>query len=142
MADERSPRELLALYQAAMLRFSADDLSDLYTEDAVHEYGFVTPGHEPSYTGRAQIRQAYARAWASPSVELDAIRDLAVHDTSDPAVIVDEWRATGRTRDGSPIELAGVLVLEARRGMLVRVRDYMDVFGLASQTGRLASPTA
>ena len=126
-----------------MLRFSAEDLSALYADDAVHEFGFVTPGHAPRYVGRDQVRRAYAAAWAEPAVELVEIRNAALHRTDDPSVLVSEWTATARRHsDSGEFALAGVLVLQARDGLLTRVRDYMDVLGLALHTGRLEALAA
>ena len=79
---------------------------------------------------------AYRSAWASPAVRLVEIRDLAVHATSDPDVIVAEWQAEARRPDETEFTLSGVLVLRARDGLLIHVRDYMDVLGLAPRTGR------
>lgn len=43
---------------------------------------------------------------------------------------------------GVEFTMAGVLVLNARDGRLQKVRDYMDVFGFAQHTGRLAAPAS
>ncbi|MGZ4621745.1 MAG: nuclear transport factor 2 family protein [Blastococcus sp.] len=137
-ADDQGVHGLLARYQQAMQSFSADELSALYADDAVHEFGFFTPGHAPRYVGPGQVRAAYAAAWAQPAVELTDLRNMAVHETADPACVVSEWSATARRRDdGTRFPIAGVLVLTARAGLLVHVRDYMDVLGLALHTGRL-----
>src|ERR1700677_148734 len=142
-APSRGPRELLALYQKAMLECSADDLADLYADDARHEFGFFTPGHAPIYSSQQEIREAYRAAWSSPTLRLEEIHNVAVHETSDPSVIVNEWAGSGtRIADGVPVSLAGGLVLEAHGGSLTRVRDYMDVLGLAHRTGRLTALAA
>lgn len=131
------PHELLARYERAMIDLDADALADLYASDAVHEFGFFVPGHEPRYHGRDAIRAAYRNAWGAPTVRLVEIHHRALHDTTDPEVIVAEWSGTARSADGKTVDLAGVLVVHARDGHLIHVRDYMDVFGLASQSGRL-----
>jgi hypothetical protein len=126
-----------------MRNFSAEELSALYADDAVHEFGFLTPGHAPRYVGPEQIRAAFAAAWARPAVDLIDLRDVALHQTAEPACLVDEWSATARRRDdGVEFSLAGVLVLTARGGLLHHVRDYMDVVGLALHTGRLRALAA
>jgi uncharacterized protein len=132
-------QELLAGYHDAMLRFDARALSDLYAHDAVHEFGFFTPGHPRRYEGRAQILDGYSRAWATPSVALDEIKQTATHATA-AGSLVNEWHAAGSRLDNQArIEIAGVLVMSASHGLLVHVRDYMDVLGLAAQTGRLTA---
>jgi uncharacterized protein len=129
-------RTMLDRYQQAMMRFSADELADLYAEDAVHEFPFFTPGHEPAYRGREEVRVAYRKAWSAPGVVLEEIINTGAHETADAETIVSEWSARARTHAGDPITLAGVLVITARDGRIVRVRDYMDVLGLAVKTGR------
>lgn len=122
------------------MAFSAHELGALYADDGVHEFGFATPGHAARYTGPAAIQAAYERAWADPAVDLLEIRDLAIHKTSDPSTLVDEWVAIARRRaDGREFTLAGLLILTARNGKLCKVRDYMDVFGFAQEMGRLAA---
>lgn len=129
---------LLERYQRAMERFCADDLADLYADDAVHEFGFFTPGHQASYHGRDEVRAAYRAAWATPAVDHLAVRNLAVHRTRDAHTLVAEWQASARQRvDDGEVSLAGVLVLTEEQGQLQHVRDYMDVLALALQTGRL-----
>lgn len=131
------PHELLARYEQTMIDLDADALADLYASDAVHEFGFIVPGHEPRYHGRDAIRAAYRAAWGAPSVRLVEIHHRALHDTTDPEMLVAEWAGTARSTDGKTVDLAGVLVMRARDGYLIHVRDYMDVFGLAYQSGRL-----
>ena len=131
------PRELLARYEQAMIDLDADALAELYASDAVHEFGFIVPGHEPSYHGRDAIRAAYRAAWGAPSVRLVEMHHRALHETTNPEMLVAEWAGTARSTAGKTVDLAGVLVVRARDGYLVHVRDYMDVFGLAYQSGRL-----
>jgi uncharacterized protein len=142
-AGDQGAHRLLRRYQAAMTSFSARRLSALYADDGVHEFGFPVPGHAPRYVGSAEVYEAYAAAWARPAIDLVGFRDIAVHETSDPATLIDEWSATARRRsDGGEFMLSGLLVLTARNGLLRVVRDYMDVFGLARHTGRLAALAA
>lgn len=137
----RTTLQLLAAYQDAMRAFDADALADLYAEDAVHEFGFFTPQHEPRYTSREQVRAAYTRTWAGRGVDIVELHDLAVHE--DGATVVSEWAATIRRRDtGEDLPLAGVLILTSADGELTHVRDYMDVLGMLHRTGRLQAVAA
>nr|WP_257980602.1 nuclear transport factor 2 family protein [Streptomyces sp. CB02959] len=64
----RTPHEVLTCYYQAMLDKSPDDLADLYSIDAVHEFPFASPGFPPSFEGREAVRAGYRAAWgASPS---------------------------------------------------------------------------
>ncbi|SDT46524.1 nuclear transport factor 2 family protein [Microlunatus soli] len=129
-------RALLDRYHRAMITFDADAFADLYAADGVHEFPFRTPDGTQRLVGRDKIRSYYRRLWAEPPVRLDRIEDRASHQVSD-TVIINEWHGTGRHRNTTEgFELNGVIVLSARNGELDLVRDYMDVYGLISQTPR------
>ncbi|WP_240528769.1 hypothetical protein [Streptomyces humi] len=55
------------------------------------------------------------------------IREVAVHDTADPEVIVAEQVVVA-----GQVTIPGLLVLRVRDGRLVRVRDYLDGYGVAA----------
>lgn len=127
-------RGLLGRYHSAMINVDADTFADLYAADGVHEFPFRTPDGVGRLTGREQIRRHYRRLWAEPPVHLDRIEDRASHQVSE-TMIINEWHGTGRRHsNGGAFELSGVIVLSSRDGELDLVRDYMDVYGLLSQT--------
>ncbi|MFD3583351.1 nuclear transport factor 2 family protein [Streptomyces sp. NPDC058683] len=128
----RTPREVLALYRQAMRDKSADDLADLYAVDAVHEFPFTSPGFPARYDGREEIRTGYRAAWGASPVRVTEIKEVAVHETADPEVIVAEQTVVaGPPTGGTGFDIPGLLVLRVRGGRLVRVRDYMDGYGVA-----------
>lgn len=133
---------LLRRYQQAMLAFDADALADLYAPDAVHEFPFMAPGHPPRYEDREALRAAYRRIWAGRRAELTDLRDVALHRGPGGDTVVSEWTARAVPHQGTPFDLSGVLVVTARDGRIVHVRDYMDAMGLALATGRLAQVAA
>lgn len=132
-----TPRELLERYHRAMLTMSADDLADLYAVDAVHEFPFTSPGFPSRYEGREEIRSGYRAAWGASPAKVTEIRDLTVHETIDPGVIIAEHVVVGSlpARDLT-FTVPGLLVLHVREGLITRVRDYMDGFGVASSRGQ------
>ncbi|MEV6793614.1 nuclear transport factor 2 family protein [Streptomyces sp. NPDC051320] len=128
----RTPREVLACYYQAMLDMSADDLADLYAVDAVHEFPFTSPGFPPRYEGREAVRAGYRAAWGAGPVQVQEIRKVAAYETTDPEVIIAEHVVVGSLPSGSaPFTVPGLLILHVRDGLLRRVRDYMDGFGVA-----------
>ncbi|MER7849796.1 nuclear transport factor 2 family protein [Kitasatospora sp. NPDC096077] len=138
--DGASPRELLAAFHRAMVDFSADELADLHAEDAVYEFPLLTPGRPERYRGRAEIRAGFGAAWAGAPVRVEEIRDVVVHETTDPEVIVAEQRAAAVvTGTGHAFTLPFLLVLRVRAGRIVHVRDYADALRGAYELGRLGA---
>lgn len=133
----RSPRALLRLFHAAMAAKSADALADLYAVDAVHEFSFTTPHRPPAYHGREEVRAGYRDAWRDHPLHIDEIHDVFVYDTTDPEVVIGQWALTGSLRTtGAPVKVTGLLVLQARHGEIVHLRDFMDVLGVSQALGR------
>src|SRR5262245_59464302 len=89
------PREVLARYRRAMLDKSADDLADLYAVDAVHEFPFLSPGMPARYNGREEVRAGYKAAWGASPARPERIREVAVHESTDPEVITVEQVVAG-----------------------------------------------
>ncbi|MET8154937.1 nuclear transport factor 2 family protein [Sphaerisporangium sp. NPDC005289] len=141
--SDRTPRDVLALYQQAMVAGSADDLAGLYAVDAVHEFPFRAPGFPARFHGREEVRAGYHKAWDASPVRLAEVGDVVVHEAADPEVIVAEWRGTGTVGpDGRPFEASGLLMFRVRGGEIVEMRDYMDVFGTFHAIGRLKDMVA
>ncbi|MGC0422666.1 nuclear transport factor 2 family protein [Embleya sp. AB8] len=134
-----SPREVLTRYHRAMLDKSADDLADLYAADGVHEFPFTSPGFPDRYVGRERIRAGYAAIWGASPTRVHRIEQVAVHDTTDPEVLIAEHVAIGAVgADGRPFDVPGLLVLRVRTGRIVLTRDYMDALGVGLAMGRLS----
>ncbi|MEV7778084.1 nuclear transport factor 2 family protein [Kitasatospora sp. NPDC088351] len=137
------PREILARYQRAMLDKSADDLADLYAVDAVHEFPFLSPGMPARYQGSEEVRAGYRAAWGASPAQPREIREVAVHESTDPEVITVEQVVTGTVATtGQTFSIPGLLVLRVRNGRIVHVRDYMDGLGVAHTMGRLDAVVA
>ena len=134
------PRELLTRYHQAMLNKSADDLADLYAVDAVHEFPFLSPGMPERYQGREEVRTGYRAAWGASPAQPQEIRDVVVHENTDPEVIVVEQVVSGTvTTTGRSFSVPGLLVIPVRSSQIVHVRDYTDGLGVAHAMGRLTA---
>jgi ketosteroid isomerase-like protein len=116
------------------------DLADLYAEDAVVDQPFMAP--EPARIhGREQVRAHFLAAVGGP-LELRA-RNVVVHETGDPEVVVAEFdydvRNTATRREST---VANVQVLRVRDGLIVATRDYHDHLRLAALSGHAATLAA
>ncbi|MEU5538862.1 nuclear transport factor 2 family protein [Streptomyces sp. NPDC020362] len=138
-----STRGVLACYHRAILDKSADDLADLYAADAVHEFPFFFPGMPARYQGREEVRAGYRAVWGASPAQPQEITEVAIHENTDPEVIIAEHVITGTvTTSGQPFSFPGLLVLRVRNGLIVHARDYMDGLGVAHTMDRLTTIAA
>ena len=122
MAAATRPREVFERLLAGITGKKWDDLPGLYAEETLVEHPFALP--KPArLEGREAIRGHFAAAAKVP-LEMTA-RDLVVHETADPEVIIGEFVYDGRvTTTGRVFTLANILVMRIRDGQIVTSRDY------------------
>jgi uncharacterized protein len=126
------PRAVFAQMKRHWLAHPAAATDSLLADDAVVELPFATPGRPRRFQGRAQFL-AFAQAQrASLPVRFTECRDLAIHDTADPEVIVVEYELTGIvTTTGHRASASFIGVLRARDGQVVAWREYQDTMAIA-----------
>ena len=113
------------------------ELEGLYAENAVVEYPFALPV-PVRLDGLDAIRRYFAAAAAFP-LRLRT-RNLVVHDTDDPEVVVAEWDYEGLvTTTGRSFRVSNIQVSTIREGKIVASRDYHNHVILADVMGRLPS---
>jgi ketosteroid isomerase-like protein len=114
------------------------ELPKLYAEETHVTHPFL-PG-SPTLKTRKELREHFALGAAS-ATQLQA-RDLVVHESTDPEVIVGEFDYQGTSGIGRPFRVSSIFVLRVRDGLIVESRDYSDHLALAAASGRLAELTA
>jgi ketosteroid isomerase-like protein len=114
------------------------ELPELYAEETHVTHPFL-PG-SPTLKTRKELREHFALGAAS-ATQLQA-RDLVVHESTDPEVIVGEFDYQGTSAIGRPFRVSNIFVLRVRDGLIVESRDYSDHLALAAASGRLAELTA
>jgi len=99
-------------------------LADAYADDAVVDLPFM-PGDRGRLEGRDAIRRHFAAAEALP-VRL-RVRNLTIHETADPQVVIAEYDYDGsvETTDRS-FTVRNIQVFRLRAGQIVESRDYHD----------------
>lgn len=134
------PREVFARFQQAAIDRSLEGMVDLYAEDAVHEFPFTRPGLPSRLVGRERIRTFLQVNWETNPLRYTEYRDVTIHDTADPGVIVVEQQATGTaTTTGRDFSLPNIVVLTVRDGHIVRFRDYVNIPAVTEAYGRQPS---
>ncbi|MET1072039.1 MAG: nuclear transport factor 2 family protein [Umezawaea sp.] len=108
-------------------------LDDLWAEDVVVEAPFAAPGRPKRIEGReAFVAMARAGRAAMP-MRLEEYREVAVHETPDPDVIVVEYELVGRsTITGKRNSAAFIGVLRVRDDKIAHWREYQDTMGIST----------
>ncbi|GAA4960709.1 nuclear transport factor 2 family protein [Actinoplanes utahensis] len=104
----------------------------LLTEDVVIETPFAAPGHPVRTEGRERV-VAYTEAGrAAFPVRFEDVRDVTVHETTDPDVIVVEYELAG-THTGTGVSASApfIAVLRTRDGRLAHWREYQHTVAIA-----------
>jgi uncharacterized protein len=125
-----TPRQVAEKLVTGISEGRFDEVPKLYAEDCVVEVPYATAGAAPRIEGAAAIREHFARAVAMP-FRLRA-RDLVVHETEDPELVVSEWdyEITATETDWTTT-VANVQFLRVRDGLIVHSRDFHDHARLA-----------
>ena len=132
-----TPRQTVERFLRAVVGPTPGDLADCYADQIVIEMPFASGlAPERTETTREAIRQRFAAGAASR--RYTGLRDVRVHETADPDVIVLEYRLDGtRISDGEPFTMSFVMVLTFRDGLIAPSRDYTDPIAGARALGRL-----
>ena len=134
-ADVDGPRELLERLRDATRTQSVEGMRSIYAVDAVHEFPFAFPGVPTRLEGRDEIVGWIAAQWQGGPLRLTGYRTHAVHSTTDPNTIVVEQDALGTNGTDDGITLPNLMVLTARNGQVVHLRDYVNVLAAAAALG-------
>jgi ketosteroid isomerase-like protein len=117
-----TPRAVFEHLLAAITSRRWAELPDLYAEDTVVEQPFQLPA-PLRLEGRAQLRDHFAAATSLP-IEL-AARNVVVHETLDPEVVVGEFDYDVHVpTSGRRFSVANIIVMRVRNGQIVASRDY------------------
>ena len=112
---------------------------DTLTDDVVIETPFAAPGHPTRTEGKDQVL-AYTQAGrAAFPVRFDDCRNVVVHTTADPEVIVVEYELVGtHTTTGTTAAAPFIGVLRTRDGKLAHWREYQHTLAITQAVGRPA----
>ncbi|MGC4893852.1 nuclear transport factor 2 family protein [Micromonospora sp. DT31] len=143
MAVPTTPRDVFHRLVEGVARLVAGDtaqvdvLADLYAENTHVSHPMSPLGNEPLRT-RDALRKHFAEGPGRHDGELTEFHadDITVHETTDPEVVVAEFRYHGRVH-GRPFAVPCVFVLRVRDGRIVESRDYTDHLTFARIGGGL-----
>jgi ketosteroid isomerase-like protein len=132
------PREVFGRWQQLMLSNDPGGLGQLSSDDVIIETPFAPPGHPRRFEGLGQFL-AYARPrMAALPARFEEFRNVVVHDTANPQVIIAEYDLCGTvTTTGEPAAASFVAILTVRDSEIVHWREYQDTLGMAASLGQL-----
>jgi ketosteroid isomerase-like protein len=132
------PREVFARMREQWLGNAVSPMDSLLADDAVIEAPFAPPGRPRRFEGREEFL-AFAQAGrAGLPVRFEECREIAVHDTADPEVIVVEYELAGTvTTTGRRAAAPFIGVLRVRDGQVAGWREYQDAVAIAHALGQL-----
>ena len=130
MSEPVTPRQVVEAVMQGISRGAWQDLHALYADDAIIDYPFALPS-PMRLEGLEAIRKYFAAAARLP-LKLQT-RNMVVHETADPEVVVAEWDYDGLvTTTGRAFAVSNIQVSRVRDGKIVASRDYHDHAAMAA----------
>lgn len=144
--DPMSPRELFEQLLNRMSTGRPEEAAELYVDDFELWLPFLLP--EPvTVNGKAEHQQRIGPELRDSGGKVPRlyddleIRDLIIHETSDPNVIVAEWTYVSRVGETTIVN-PNIIVMECRDGKIVRSRDYHNHVNRARADGTIPQQLA
>jgi ketosteroid isomerase-like protein len=134
----RTARELFGAFKACAKAKDGSGFGDLFAEDATMEFPFVPGGAPLRFEGREEIRARAATRWSASPLTVESFHPVGLIEPS-ADVVIAEYEVRGKvTATSEPFAVGGVLILEAQKGLIVSMREYLDPIAL----GKVSAPRA
>ncbi|MGC4868918.1 nuclear transport factor 2 family protein [Micromonospora sp. DT53] len=122
-----------ARWLANLPTYEADSLAD----DVVIETPFAAPGRPTRIEGKQRVFEYTQAERAMFPVRFDDCRNVVLHETADPEVIVVEYELVGtHTVTGLTASAPFIGVLRTREGKLAHWREYQHTLAIAQAAGQ------
>jgi ketosteroid isomerase-like protein len=135
------PREVFARMRREWLAYTAGSgfMDDQYADDVVIEMPFAPPGGVRRLQGRRESVAFVEAGRASlPPLRFEECRNVVIHETADPEVIVVEYELVGTVSATNRTASAAFIgVLRVRDGKIARWREYQNVLAITHELGQL-----
>ncbi|MEU8243793.1 nuclear transport factor 2 family protein [Actinoplanes missouriensis] len=126
-----TPTEIFERMRAHWLANETTFTGEMLAEDVAVETPFAAPGRPSRTEGREQVLAWTEAGRASFPVRFDDCRDVVVHETADPEVIVVEYELAGtHTATGVSASAPFIAVLRTRGGKLAHWREYQHTLAI------------
>lgn len=132
-----TPSEIFNSMRAQWLANQPTYEADLLAEDVVIETPFAAPGRPTRTEGKQRVLEYTQGSQAVFPVRFDDCRNVVVHETTDPEVIVVEYELVGtHTATGITASAPFIGVLRTRDGKLAHWREYQHTLAIAQAVGQ------
>ncbi|GAA3737838.1 hypothetical protein GCM10022225_20910 [Plantactinospora mayteni] len=132
-----APSEAFARIREHFLANTAVFEEDQLAEDVVVEMPFAPAGRPNRIEGRREFLEFAAAGRANLPLRFDDCRNVVIHETADPEVIVVEYElAATVTTTGVSASAPFIAVLRVRDGLVAHWREYQNPAALALTTGQ------
>jgi uncharacterized protein len=119
-------REIVEQVLRAGRERDIDTFVRLMAPDGYIEWPYRPPGVPARLQGRAEIHRHLTDA-VRAFIRFDEYRDMAIHETTDPEVIIVEYEAHGTVvTTGAPFHQTVIAVFRVQNGQVVSYRDYIN----------------
>jgi uncharacterized protein len=126
-----TPREIVEQMLRAGREMDTETIVGLMAPDGYIEWPYRPPGVPARLHGRAEIHSFLTGA-AKSFIRFDEYRNVVVHETTDPEVIIVEYEAHGAVvATGAPFQQTVIAVFRVRNGQILSYRDYVNPLRLA-----------
>jgi ketosteroid isomerase-like protein len=117
--SESEPSLVVERLDAALNAHDLEAFVDCFHED----YASEQPAHpDRAFGGRDQVRDNWSAVFDGvPDFRSELVRTAADGDT-----VWSEWRWRGNHSDGTPLDMAGVIVFGVRDGRIAWARLYVE----------------
>ncbi|AGZ44691.1 nuclear transport factor 2 family protein [Actinoplanes friuliensis] len=119
-------REIVERLLRAGREVDIDTFVGLMAPEGYLEWPYRPPGVPARVEGRTAIRRHLTEA-AEAFITIDDHRNVVIHESLDPEVVIVEYDAHGRVvRTGAPFEQTVIAVFRVRDGQVLSCRDYLN----------------
>ena len=127
-------REIAERVLAAGLAGEPGRIAEMMAPDGVIEWPYHPEGGPGLLRGHDEIRPFMAGS--GNLIDFQEYRDVVIHDTTDPEVVIVEYSVYGRvTATGAPFEQRVIAVIRVRDGLIAHYRDYVNPLPLMAVLG-------
>ncbi|MCU7727047.1 nuclear transport factor 2 family protein [Actinoplanes sp. KI2] len=124
-------REIVEKVLRAGRETDVEALVGLMAPDGIIEWPFRPAGVPGRLQGRDEIR-AFLTEAAKGFVRFSEYRNVVIHETTDPEVVIVEYDALGTVLDtGAPFSQTVIAVFRVRHDLVLSYRDYLNPLPLA-----------